>query len=117
MVLVWTGRGILIFFIFIVMAALSLVFTITEIATRYGLTDSQGVNLTIAIAAALSAIVTFPIGRLVMRQPREKTVADPRTGQAYIERTYDTFIWIDVTYWTYVFAVIAVIMAAVAFIF
>ncbi len=117
MVLIWTGRGILVFFIFIAMVVLSMVFTITESVTRYGLTDNQGLNLTVAIAALLSAIVTFPMGRLFMKQPREKTITDSRTGQAYIVQTRDTFIWIDVTYWSYIFVVIAVIMAVMVFIF
>ena len=117
MVLTWTGRGILIFVIFIVMAALSLIFTVMEVATRYSLTTNQSVNLTFAIAAALSALATLPMGRLVMRQPRETTVTDPRTGQTYITQAYDTFIWVDVTYWTYIFAVIAVVMAAVTYFF
>ena len=117
MVLIWTGRGILVFLIFIVMVVVAMAFAITQIAPRYGLTDNQGVNLTIAIAAALSAIVTFPMGRLIMKQPREKTVTDARTGQAYMTQTYDTFIWIDVTYWSYIFVVIAVVMAIVAYLF
>jgi len=97
MALAWTDRGILVFFVLIVMVMLSMVFTITQIATCYGLMGNQGLNLTIAIATALSAIVTFPMCRLIMKQPREKTVTDARTGQAYITQTYDTFIWIDVT--------------------
>jgi hypothetical protein len=115
MVLIWTGRGILVFIIFIVMAVLALIFTVTEISEPYDLTVDQGTNLTIAIAAFLSSLLTFPIGRLVMKQPREKSVTDPQTGQAHLLQTYDTLLWIDVTYWTYIFAVIAVVMAAVTF--
>jgi hypothetical protein len=99
MILFWTGRRILIFIIFIAMCIISGAPTITQITIPPGLSIDQSTNLTIAIAAFLSALVTYPIGRFVMRSVDAK----------------DTLLWIDARYWTYILAVISVLMLAVTF--
>ena len=116
MVLFWTGRGILVPVVFLVMAVAALVFTVTELSGPFGLSTNQGTNLTIAIAAALSAIITWPFGRLVMR-PRIKVLTDPSSGQAFQSEIRDTFLWVDVRYWSYILAGVAVAMCAVTFLF
>ncbi len=116
MVLFWTGRGILVPVIFLVMAVAALVFTITELSVPLRLSVNQGTNLTIAIAAALSALVTWPFGRLIMR-PRAKVLTDPPTGQTHQGEAGDTFLWIDVRYWSGILAAVAVVMCAMTFLF
>jgi hypothetical protein len=116
MVLFWTGRGILILIIFVVLAVAALVFTVTVLTGPLGLSVNQGTNLTIAIAAALTALATYPMGRLVMK-PRTRTLVDRATGQSYPVEIRDTFLWVDVRYWTYILAAIAAIMLAATFLF
>jgi hypothetical protein len=101
MVLFWTGRGILVLLVFVVMAVAALVFTVTELSVPLGLSTNQGTNLTLAIAAALTALVTWPFGRVILRSR-----AQP-----------DTLFWIDVRYWSPILAVIAVAMLVVTFVF
>ena len=115
MILIWTGRGVLIFLIFIVMAVIAMTLTVTQIAEPAGLTDNQGVNLTIAIAAFLSALATYPLDRLIMKQQADQTLVDPKTGQAYVFRNRDSLCCIETRYWTYIFAIIAITMLMLTF--
>ena len=113
MVLTWTGRGILVFVIFIVMAAIALVLTMTFIAEPYGLSANQGVEVTIIIASLLTAAVTYPLGHRFAARPLMKRVVDPTTGQEHSIRVWDTFLWMDMRYWPHLLVVVAVVLAVI----
>ena len=117
MVLFWTGRGIVILVIFMVMAVAAVIFTAIDLSRPLGLSADRATNLTIAIAAALTALATWPIGRWIMKQPRKRVIVDRATGRADAVETWDTLLGIGVRYWTYVLAIVAVVMFAVTLLF
>lgn len=115
MVLIWTGRGLVVLFVFVLMAAIAIVITATQIAEPAHLSDDQAIRLMAAIASFLSAIATYPLGRFVMKQPQDKALAGGARGQAQAVRSRDSLFWIEMRYWTYIFAAIAGIMLALTF--
>lgn len=117
MVLVWTGRGIVIPLVFLAMAVVALVLTVTVFADPLALTANQATNLIAALACLFSALATWPIGRLLMKQPRVRMIPDPATGRATPVATPDTFLWVDARYWTYILAVVGVVMLAATLVF
>ena len=118
MVLIWNGRGIVVFFIFIAACVIAIPATVIVLAPYFGLNDDKGFHLSVAVAAFLSAIVSYPLDRLIMKQPEGgSTSVDPKTGQSLTIRSRDSLIFIETRYWTYIFAALTVVMAAVTFLF
>jgi hypothetical protein len=101
MVLIWHGRGIIVLFVFIAAAVASMAVTIFWIGPAFDIAgDDRVVNLGIAMSTLLSAIATWPLGRLVMKPVPA--------------RQPDTLCFIDIRYWTFIFAGLTAIMLAVA---
>jgi hypothetical protein len=105
-------------FIFIVTCVIAIPATVIVLAPYFGLNDDKAFNLSVAVAAFLSAIVSYPLDRLIMKQPAGgSTAVDPKTGQSHAIRNRDSLIFIETRYWTYIFAALAVVMVAVTFLF
>jgi hypothetical protein len=118
MVLIWNGRGIVVFFIFIAACFVAIPATVIVLAPYFGLNDDKGFCLSVAVAAFLSAIVSYPFDRFIMKQPEGGgTTVDPKTGQSHVIRSRDSLIFIETRYWTYIFAALTVVMVAVTFLF
>jgi hypothetical protein len=116
MVLIWNGRGIVVFFIFIVACFVAIPTTVIVLAPYFGLNEDRAFNLSVAVAAFLSAIVSYPLDRLIMKQPEGGgSTVDPKTGQSHIVGSRDSLIFIETRYWSYIFAALAVVMVAVTF--
>jgi hypothetical protein len=115
--IMWTGRGIVIFFIFLFACVIAVTITVIAIAPYFDLNDDQGFHLALALGAFVSAIATYPLDRLMMKQPTDRTVVDPKTGQSYVVRSRDSLFAIETRYWTYIFAALTVVMLAVTFLF
>jgi hypothetical protein len=115
--LIWTGRGILIFFIFITACFIAIPLVVIEIDPILNLGADKGTNLSIALAAFFSAIATFPLGRFVMKQRDPVLQVDPKTGQQQWVSRQDTLFWIETRYWTYLFLALAAVMLAVTYLF
>src|SRR5216684_3757618 len=112
MVLIWNGRGIVVFFIFIAACVVAIPATVIVLAPCFGLNDDKGFNLSLAVAAFLSAIASYPLDRFIMKQP-----VDPKTGQNHVVGNRDSLIFIETRYWTFIFAALAVVMVAVTVLF
>lgn len=118
MFLVWTGRGYVIFIVF----AASLVVSwplVPMIAPMIGLngeltgetsTLDPRFFLLVALAAAISAGVCYPIGRTVLKQPEPYVLLDPSTGRHHAVNL-DTLYRIDTRYWTFIFGAMALLFA------
>jgi hypothetical protein len=113
--IIWTGRGILIFFIFIAAFCIAVPLTVIEIEPALHLGGDKGTNVAIAIAALLSAIVTYPLDRLIMKQRDPKILIDPKSGQQHLVSNKDSLFWVETRYWTHLFLVIAAVMLVVAY--
>jgi hypothetical protein len=118
MVLIWSGRGIVVFFVFIAACAVAIPATVIVLAPYFGLNDDRAFHLSVAVAAFLSAIASYPLDRLTMKQPEGgSTAVDPKTRQSHMVRSRDSLIFIETRYWTYIFAALTVVMVAVTFLF
>jgi hypothetical protein len=115
--IVWSGRGILILFIFIAACFVAIPFVIIEIDPVLDLGTDKGTNLSIAIAAFLSALATYPLDRFIMKQRDPQIQVDRRTGQQQLVSMKDTFFWIETRYWTFLFLILAVVMLMVTYLF
>jgi hypothetical protein len=115
--IIWTGRGIVIFFIFLAACVIAVVATVVWIGPYLELSDDRGFHLSIALAALLSAILTYPLDRLMMKQPAERTAVDPGTGQSYLIRARDSLFGIETRCWAHIFVALTVVMLAVTFLF
>jgi hypothetical protein len=113
--IVWTGRGILIFLIFIAAFFAAVPFVVLEIDPVLQLGKDKAVNLSIAIAAFLSAIATYPLDRFIMKQRGPKILVDPKTGPQQLVSNKDTFMWIETRYWPYLYLAIAAVMLGVTY--
>ncbi|HLL26698.1 MAG TPA: hypothetical protein VKT73_03485 [Xanthobacteraceae bacterium] len=113
--IIWTGRGILIFLIFIATLFAAVPFAVIEIDPALHLGEDKTVNLSIAIAALLSAILTFPLDRLIMKQREPKLVTDPKTGQQQWVSQKDSLFWIETRYWPVLFLALAAVMLVVTY--
>jgi hypothetical protein len=107
---VWSGRGILIFLIFMGAVFVAIPFVIIEIDPVLNLGKDKAVNLSIALAAFLSAIATYPLDRFIMKQRGPKILVDPKTGQQQLISNKDTFMWIETRYWPYLYLALAAVM-------
>jgi len=115
--IIWTGRGILIFFIFIAAFFIAVPLELIEIDPVLKLGADQEVNFAIALAAFLSAIATYPLDRFIMKQRDPQIVVDPKTGQQQLVSRKDTLFWIETRYWTYLFLALAAVMLVVTYLF
>jgi hypothetical protein len=115
--IIWTGRGIVVFFIFLAACVGAIMLTVSWIEPRLDLHGDQGFHLSLALGALLSAILTYPLDRFMMKQPADRTAVDPKTSQTYVVRNRDSLFGIETRYWTYVFAGLAVVMLVVTFLF
>jgi hypothetical protein len=111
----WSGRGILIFLIFIAAVFVAIPFVVIEIDPVSKFSTDQGTSLAIAIAAFLSAIATYPLDRFIMKQRGPKILVDPKTGQQQLVSNKDTFMWIETRYWTYLYLALAAVMLVVVY--
>jgi len=114
-VIVWTGRGILIFLVFIAAFFIAVLFVVIEIDPVLKLSTDQGTCLAIALAAFLSAIVTYPFDRFIMKQRGPKILIDPKSGQQHLVSNKDSLFWIETRYWTHLFLVLAAVMLVVTY--
>jgi hypothetical protein len=118
MVLIWNGRGIVVFFIFIAACFVAIPATVIVLAPYFSLNDDRAFNLSVAVAAFLSAIASYSLDRFIMKQPEGgSTAVDPKTGHSHVVRNRDSLIFIETRYWTYIFAALTVVMVAVTFLF
>jgi hypothetical protein len=118
MFIIWSGRGIVVFYIFIVACIVAIPATVIVLAPYFGLNDDKAFNLSVAVAAFLSATVSYPFDRFIMKQPEGAgSAVDPKTGQSHIIRSRDSLIFIETRYWTYIFAALTVVMVAVTVLF
>ena len=115
--IIWTGRGILIFLIFIAAFFAAIPLVVIEIDPVLKLSTDQGTNLAIALAAFLSAIATYPLDRFIMKQRDPQIVVDPKTGQQQLISRKDTLFWIETRYWPYLFLALAAVMLVVTYLF
>ena len=115
--IIWTGRGILIFLIFIAAFFAAVPFVLIEIDPVFKLGTDQGTSLAIAIAAFLSAVITYPLDRFMMKQRDPKLLVDPKTGQQHLVSNKDSLFWIETRYWTYLFLALAAAMLGVVYFF
>ena len=113
----WSGRGILIFLIFIAAVFVAIPFVVIEIDPIFNLGKDKAVNLSIALAALLSAILTFPLDRFIMKQRGPKILVDPKTGQQQLISNKDTFMWIETRYWPYLYLALGAVMLVVTYLF
>jgi hypothetical protein len=114
MVLIWQGRGIVIFFIFIAACVAGIALTILWIAPILGIVDDdRAVNLAIAVSTFLSGTATYPFGRYIMKRRPDKSSMDSRTGQPNVHQANDTFCFIDIKYWTHIFMALTAIMLGI----
>jgi hypothetical protein len=113
--IVWSGRGILIFLIFIAAFFATVPFVVIEIDPVLQLSKDKSVNLSIALAALLSAILTFPLDRFIMKQRGPQIQVDPKTGQQQLVSNKDTFMWIETRYWPYLYLALAAVMLVVTY--
>jgi hypothetical protein len=113
--IVWTGRGILIFLILIAAVFVAIPFVVIEIDPVYKFSTDQGTSLAIALAALLSAILTFPLDRFIMKQRGPKILIDPKTGQQQLVSNKDTFMWIETRYWPYLYLALGAVMLVVVY--
>jgi hypothetical protein len=113
--IVWTGRGILIFLIFIAAFFAAVPLVLLEIDPVSKLSTAQATSLAIAIAAFLSAIATYPLDRFIMKQRGPKILVDPKTGQQQLVSNKDAFMWIETRYWPYLYLAIAAVMLVTYF--
>lgn len=115
--IIWTGRGILIFLIFIAVFFIAVPLELLEIGPVLKLGADQEVNFAIALAAFLSAIATYPLDRFIMKQRDPQIQVDPKTGQQQLVSRKDTLFWIETRYWTYLFLALAAVMLVVTYLF
>ncbi len=115
--IIWSGRGILIFLIFIAACLVAIPFVVIEIDPVLQLGEDKGVNLSIALAALLSAILTFPLDRVIMKQRDPEIQIDPKTGQQQWVSRKDTLFWIETRYWPFLFLALGAVMLVVTYIF
>lgn len=113
--IIWTGRGILIFLVFMAAFFIAVPFVVLEIDPALKLSTNQGTNLSIAIAALLSAVVTYPLDRFIMKQRDPKILVDPKSGQRQLVSNKDTLFWVETRYWTHLFLVLAAVMLVVTY--
>jgi hypothetical protein len=113
--IVWSGRGILIFLIFIAAFFAAIPFVVIEIDPVLQLGNDKAVNLSIALAALLSAILTYPLHRFIMKQRGPKIVVDSKTGQQQLVSNKDTLMWIETRYWPYLYLALGAVMLAVTY--
>lgn len=116
MVLIWNGRGVFTFLIFLVMLVAGVAIAVIFFADMWELSDNQGAALSAAIGAALSAIAVYPLDRFVMKQPPDKTMPDPQSGAIILLKNRDSLFWIETRYWTFIFAGLAPALAALSYI-
>jgi hypothetical protein len=105
MVLIWQGRGIVIFFIFIAACVAGIALTILWIAPILGIVDD--------VSTFLSGTATYPFGRYIMKRRPDKSSMDSRTGQPNVHQANDTFCFIDIKYWTHIFMALTAIMLGI----
>jgi hypothetical protein len=102
---------------FLAACVVAVVVTVIWIVPYLDLNDDRGFHLSLALAALLSAILTYPLDRFMMKQPADRTAVDPETGQSYLVRNRDSLFGIETRYWTYIFVALTVVMLAVTFLF
>lgn len=115
--IIWTGRGILIFLIFIAAFFIAVPLELLEISPVLKLGADQEVNFAIALAAFLSAIAIYPFDRFFMKQRDPQIQVVPKTGQQQLVSRKDTLFWIETRYWTYLFLALAAVMLGVTYLF
>ena len=115
--IIWTGRGILIFFIFTAACFIAVPLVVIEIDPVLKLGVDRGTNLAIALAALLSAIAAYPLDRFIMKQRDPEHRVDPKTGQQHLVSNKDTLFWIETRYWPYLFLALAAVMLVVTYLF
>jgi len=113
--LIWRGRGILVLFIAvlgIVVAHFLLVFPSSH--GWMGLTPQKVPPFAVGIGLLIAAPCNFYFARYLDDPSKHQVLVDPRTNQTYLFRDRSSFMFIPVRYWTYVMAVLGVLLLAPA---
>lgn len=111
MVIIWEGRGIVVLVIFVAASVAGIALTVLWIMPVFDLTgDNRIINFAVALSALLSAIASYPLGRLIMKPKGGEASTSSHGAPSVGAQPHDTFCFVDVKYWTYIFAMLTVIM-------
>ncbi|MCC3764012.1 hypothetical protein K3N28_13145 [Glycomyces sp. TRM65418] len=101
--LIWQGKGLL---AFIPALFFGIFATLTEAVTTLETTPSWGVGLILGGIAAAALI--WWLDRLLERRNPPRTLVDQRTGQQVAVRRRDTFFFIPMRFFPYLYGAAAV---------
>src|SRR5215470_12719480 len=113
--LIWRGKGILVFLITVLGIAIgNLLLTFPSSHGWVGLTPQKMPPFAVGIGLLIAAPCNFYFARYLDDPSKHQVLVDPRTNQTYLFRDRSSFMFIPVRYWTYVMAVLGVLLLAPA---
>lgn len=109
MIVVWSGLGFLVPLI----AAVALVAAVL-VAGAFGKASGPTFGVAYAVFGGLAALVIWRLGRR-LKGVGSRALVDEKTGERIVLRRRDTFFFISMEYWAIVVAVLALVLAVLAF--
>jgi hypothetical protein len=115
--LIWRGKGILVFLIAVVGIVIgNLLLTFPSSRGWVGLTPQKMPPFALGLGLLIAATCNFYFARYLDDPSKHRVLVDPRSNQTYLFKDRSSFMFVPVRYWTYVMAALGVLLLAVAII-
>ena len=106
--IVWRGKGILVIAIVFLAFMVSLPLA-AAVANALGMPHTHAAGIGIPIALVFATAGNFFFARYLDDPTKQRTLVDPKTGQAFLFRDRSHLMFIPVRAWTYIFGGLAVL--------